>query len=405
MDFPFPVNNGGRLRTLNFLRALQDTAEITFLYLAHKPDPALVWDEKNFRCKVRILCVPQKLDVRKSFSERIRHLLRFVPWELQDHRAEEFSMELSRLIEEGGYDCVFVRYIKQAHFLLNILRTKKHFRLVIDLDDIEPIKLERALKYKVFSGWYEKYRVELNSFIFQIYHRIYLGYADRCIVCSRQDKEYVSKKNWARRIEIIPNALEFEKYAAVGDSPHNKTILFCGTLHYEPNVEGLVWFFQKVWPLLKERDPAVTLLIVGRKPCDRVQAMHDGKTVFVYPDVPDVLPFYQRSSLSIAPLWIAGGTRVKIIEAAACRRPVLATTIGAEGLDLKNGEHLLLADTPETFAEACLGLLNDRALAERIALNGYHRCREIYDLPPVLAEIRKAFELTEPVHSGSVLRP
>jgi glycosyltransferase involved in cell wall biosynthesis len=394
-DFPFPLNNGGRVRTVNFIKAFQEKAEITFLYLTSGGDQDLQWEDKNLRCTVKTMYVPFNSETRKNVFQRLGYLLRFVPWELQDDREERLVKELSRFIQDGGYDCVFVRYINQAHFLFNIPRKKKYFRLVIDLDDIEPIKLERALKYKTFSGWYEKYRMKLNNLIFQMYHRCYLRYADNCLVCSKQDKDYILKKKWTRRIDIIPNSLEFDKYAMAGHSPHNKTILFCGSLNYEPNVEGLIWFVQKVWPLLRKEDQNIKLLVVGRKPREKVQALHDGQSIFVYPDVPDVLPFYRESSMTIAPIWIAGGTRIKIIESAACRRPVVATMIGAEGLDLKDGEHLLIADTPESFAEACLRVLNDPALADNLVEKSYSRSRDIYDLPSVLSGVCKAVGLEE----------
>jgi glycosyltransferase involved in cell wall biosynthesis len=100
--------------------------------------------------------------------------------------------------------------------------------------------------------------------------------------------------------------------------------------------------------------------------------LHDGRSVFVYPNVPDVAPFVQSAILSVVPLRVGGGTRIKILESLALGTPVVSTTIGAEGLNVKHSEHLLLADGAEAFADAILSALWDPALRDRLARAGRH---------------------------------
>ena len=107
--------------------------------------------------------------------------------------------------------------------------------------------------------------------------------------------------------------------------------------------------------------------------------------------MPSVLPFYENSSLVIVPIRIAGGTRIKILEAFACRRPVISTTIGAEGLDLESNKHCIKEDDPEGFAQACVSLLNDFDTANILTEQGYQFVKEKYDTSIVVKSIRELF--------------
>jgi glycosyltransferase involved in cell wall biosynthesis len=113
-------------------------------------------------------------------------------------------------------------------------------------------------------------------------------------------------------------------------------------------------------------------------PPESIMALHDGRSVFVHPNVPAVEPFVQGAALSIVPLRIGGGTRLKILESLALGTPVVSTTVGAEGLDLQAGEHLLLADTAEAFADAVIHFLNEPAYRHQIAMAGQHQTRQLY---------------------------
>src|SRR4029077_11584916 len=123
---------------------------------------------------------------------------------------------------------------------------------------------------------------------------------------------------------------------------------------YEPNQDAIHYFCREILPLIRAQLSDVTLDIVGLMPPESILSLHDGRNVFVHPDVPSVVPFVQRAALSIVPLRVGGGTRLKILESLALGTPVVSTSVGSEGLDLRSGEHLLLADTPQAFADAVI---------------------------------------------------
>src|SRR5262249_35918041 len=149
------------------------------------------------------------------------------------------------------------------------------------------------------------------------------------------------------------------------------TILFFGAINYYPNTEGLLFFLDEVFPRIQEQYPAVRLLIVGQLPPPSIAA-RASEDVVVTGLVDDVRPYLERAAVVIAPLRIGGGTRLKIVEAMAMGKPVVATSLGAEGLDVVDGEDILLADTPEDFAGQVVRALGDAALARRLGEAARH---------------------------------
>jgi glycosyltransferase involved in cell wall biosynthesis len=146
-----------------------------------------------------------------------------------------------------------------------------------------------------------------------------------------------------------------------------------------PNIDGIDWFVRAVYPKVKQACPHVTLDVVGRRPTLAVQALsQDDPTINVYGSVPDVRPYMATADVFIVPLRIGSGTRLKIFEAMATRLAVVSTTVGAEGLAVEHGRHLLLADSPEDFAESIVSLLNEPAQKQSMGDEGYDLVTQNY---------------------------
>ena len=161
----------------------------------------------------------------------------------------------------------------------------------------------------------------------------------------------------------------------VGTPP---TILFQGSLHYGPNIDAVDWLIDDVAPYLWEYLPGAQIRLVGTT-TPRVETRHRPPAVVVAGRVPDMEPELARADIAVVPLRIGSGTRVKILESFAHRIPVVSTTIGADGLDVEDGVHLLLADRPEEFARACRRLIEDQALARRLVSAAEQRYLERYE--------------------------
>ena len=177
---------------------------------------------------------------------------------------------------------------------------------------------------------------------------------------------------------VVPNGVDLSRYAFRGGPPAEEMILFVGDLGWPPNAEGVRWFARKVWPLVLKRRPIAWVEILGRgAPADLLGL---GEANFVFAgEGDDTRPHWERAAVGIVPLLAGGGTRLKILEASACGVPVVSTTVGAEGLELRSGAEIGLHDEPEEFAAAVVKLLSDRETARRQGAAARARVEALYD--------------------------
>ncbi|MGQ9458358.1 MAG: glycosyltransferase, partial [Anaerolineae bacterium] len=155
-------------------------------------------------------------------------------------------------------------------------------------------------------------------------------------------------------------------------------LVFTGKMDFRPNVDGVLWFWQEVWPLVRAKAPEAHFYVVGQRPHPRLAPLVEDPSVTVTGFVPDVRPYIANAAVYVIPLRIGGGTRLKVLEAMAMGKAIVSTSLGCEGFPLRSGEHLLMADTPGAFAEAVLILLEDApkrkalgAVAQALAATQY----------------------------------
>ena len=218
------------------------------------------------------------------------------------------------------------------------------------------------------------------------------------IVCGPDDAAFLRAEVRADApIYVLANGCDAEFFSAAASPPQPAaapTLLFCGAMDYSPNVDGIQWYFNEVDPLVRAQLPERRILIVGRDPTPAVRALAAQPGVEVTGGVPDVRPYYQRAWGQIVPLRIGGGTRLKIVESLCLGCPVVSTTIGAQGLELANDQHLLLADEPRALAGAVLRLLGDRALRERLGAAGRAQVLAHYTWPALGGQLATFLEST-----------
>ena len=169
-------------------------------------------------------------------------------------------------------------------------------------------------------------------------------------------------------VELIPIGVDTEAIPAQPPAAGPPTLLFTGTMSYPPNAEGIVWFVQEVWPRVRDAVADARLEIVGRNPPEAVTALGAAPGVEVVGPVPSMAPWFARATVVVVPILTGAGIRVKIVEAMSARRAIVSTSTGWEGLaHVEPGRHLLVADSPDAFADAAIALLRDPAERERLA--------------------------------------
>ena len=195
---------------------------------------------------------------------------------------------------------------------------------------------------------------------------------------------------------LVPNGVDLERYASRPGGSPGERILFVGDLSWPPNAEAVRWFAREVWPRIARQRPAAHAEILGRSAPRDLARLASSRLTFAG-DRPDTRPHWAAAAVAVVPLLAGGGTRLKILEAAACGVPVVSTPIGAEGLALAPDAEIRLREDAGEFADAVAELLADPALARRQALAARARVETLYDWSRIGAEFARVLaEAGEP---------
>jgi glycosyltransferase involved in cell wall biosynthesis len=203
--------------------------------------------------------------------------------------------------------------------------------------------------------------------------------AKKIIAVSSADAQTMHSLYGASRVGCVPTGVDIEYFTPTGILTPAQDLVFLGAMDWRPNIDGLKWFVSRVLPLIRARRPDCSLAVVGRHPSAEVRGLaRADRRIHVTGTVDDVRPYLWRSAVSIVPLRIGGGTRLKIYEAMAAKIPVVSTSVGAEGLDIRDGENIAIADSPQDFAERCVALLDDSVARQRMAQNAWETVSTCY---------------------------
>ena len=177
---------------------------------------------------------------------------------------------------------------------------------------------------------------------------------------------------------VVPNGVDLERYPYRAAAPSEELVFFVGDLSWPPNADAVRWLRERIWPIVRRLRPSARAEILGRSPAPDLAALASEDFRFLG-EGGDTRPYWSRAAVAAVPLLAGGGTRLKILEAAACGVPVVSTRVGAEGLELLPETEIALRDDPERFAAAIAGLLADPAAARAQAAAARTRIEMLYD--------------------------
>jgi len=381
---PVPPVTGGTQRTYHLLKGVAGVGAVTFVTATPGGRPTPETDViRDLGCQVELF--PQeslawaRMQARSPLVRRISTASKYLHPVASASVGATASRVASALIADlcrrDSYDLVWVERLSAFPLVPELPG-----RVVFDFHDVEHVRLARKLRTTP-RGW--KSLGESLEYVKLRRYELARARAPREVaVCSAGEAALFPG---AGRVWIIPNGVSVSTdLPALMRSDHTEpTLLFVGTMSYPPNVDAAAFFCRDVLPLIRRQVPDVRVLLVGHEPPAEIRRFHDGTTVIVTGSVPSVQPYLAEASVAIVPLRFGGGTRIKILEALAHGRPVVSTTVGAEGLDLEDGKHLLLGDAPERFAEQCVRLLRDRELRRTLIHAGWTRVKRDYDWPSI----------------------
>ena len=370
--FPYPPDNGSKLRIFNLLRGLSREHEVTLLSFASRPAIAL---DRSGLAKIchDVQVVPWKPYQPDSLRARLG-FLNPKPRSVIDTFSPEMEARIGHCVAGGKVDAVIASQIDMAVYAPAFAQLPALFE-----------EVEVGVLYEQFTqapSLSDRMRYGLTW----AKHRRFLSrlvqHFEACTVVSEPERKLLQRvASDVERVELIPNCINLDDYAHIHANPEPNTLIFTGAFTYRANYEAMLWFLERVFPRIEEVVPEVRLAITG----DHANLpLPDAPNVTLTGFVDDVHSLIASSWISLAPIHEGGGTRLKILEAMALRTPVVSTSKGAEGLAVRDGHHLLLADTPETFARAVIHLLQEPASRIRLAQNAFQLVQEQYNWPIVL---------------------
>lgn len=401
---PAMGGNGLAMRAGMFLDALARVFDVSLLVVpvsVRKPDatiPAFVRD-RSIRAAVLPIAGREDPHFRlimclRDPAERQRALEAY-PVPLRCRFATPGLVREAHAAFSGEtFDVVHVMRLYLAPFAEPYLRQRTGRPLVtLDLDDVESHAHARLAALNADLGRIEaEQRERSEARRFATMERHYLSRFDRVFVCSPGDRLKLEQTCENVCSEIIPNAVVVPDPQPARSRDPRFDCLFVGALRYQPNADAVQYFCNRVLPELRGRlGRRVTIGIVGSDPPGEIRALVRFDGVTVTGTVPDVRPYYAQAASAVVPIRAGGGTRIKLLEAFALGVPVVATSIGCDGIEAADGEQLLVADDAAAFAAACHRVLADAELADRLVESAWCLARTRYSTTVVSEWIGRVF--------------
>lgn len=399
-----PLDKGGKLRTWHLMRHLAQNHDITYLSFC---DPAI---EPADRDGMRAVCsrletIPRAETPKGTLRfklEAAAHLVSPLPYAIGKYRSRRYRTVVRRLLARERFDLIVCDFLFPA---VNLPR-RLPCPAVIFTHNVEAEIWRRHARTK---------QSPLARALFGLQARRMLRYEARALsrfdlilAVSETDRDTLRALYGAAvsaPIHVVRTGVDTGYFHPMPDAPVAPAhLVFTGSMDWLPNEDGMLYFVREILPLIRRVEPAATLSIVGRAPTPAVRRLAQEAGVEVTGRVDDVRPHVARGGVYVVPLRIGGGTRIKIFEAMAMGRAVVSTTIGAEGLPVRDGHDIVLADDPPRFADAVVRLIRDvqaRASLETAA----RQTAEAHAWPVVARDLDTALRAAASVRPAAAVQP
>ena len=359
-DFLHPTTRGGHIRTLELLRRLHRRHEIHYIAFHDPNEPEGLKRAAEYSAKA--YPIDHQLVDKSSpafLGELITGLFSSMPVAVRRCRSADMRLQIEKLIQQERFDRVICDFLSPAPNIPELSEC------VLFQHNVEAVIWKRRTEHASDPVRHRYLKLQAER-MFR-YEGEVCRKVRKVIPVSETDAALMREWYGIESTEAVPTGVDADYFKVRGAVSPVADLVFVGALDWAPNIDGVDWFQREVLPLILRRRPDCSVAIVGRNPTSAIQelgARYPG--IQVTGTVPDVRPWLWGSKVSIVPLRVGGGTRLKIFEAMAAGVPVVSTTIGAEGLGARDGDTIRIADTPEDFAEACIALLDDPAERERL---------------------------------------
>ena len=356
-----PLDTGGKLRTYNILRQLDSGHELTYLsYYGGARDEQYERDIVDHLPGTLSMhtAAPDTTPVER-YLDYLRRLPSRAPYAVSKFTARQVRETVSDWIRQQKFDVAVCDFLSSALNFPDHLATPS----ALFQHNVETVLWKRKAEFEVKTVDRIVSKIEYAKMVRfepaqvrRFHHVIAVSEADRQAMSGMVDPSHIS---------VVPTGVDLSKYEYDPQvEPNCPLVVYTGSMDWEANIDGVEFFCREIWPVVLRKVPNARFRIVGRDPHPRVKKLASD-SVEVTGTVPSIVPHLREAAVFVVPLRIGGGTRIKIYEGMATGKATVATSVGAEGLDVQHGRDILLEDDPKAFAEAIVTLLKDPGMRRR----------------------------------------
>ena len=389
--WPVPPITGDRIRAFYLLRHLTQKHDVTLVSFYENFHE--IKQLKSSQLNVRIR--PVKFSGGISLYSRMAFgFISKMPLQAHYYSTHNMKRVIQQELKTGSYDIIFVHLLRMANYVMDWNSTPK----IIDLTDAISLSYERLLQ---FSGFYQNrsfhkiYSLEKARVL--NYEKKILKTFDNSLLISEIDRDYLQSHCQIDRVSVVKNGvnLNYFKYMPNGYDPDK--LVFHGNMNYLPNVDAALYFYQDIFPLIKQKWPKAKLFLVGARPKKQLQGLEKNPDVFVTGRLNDLRPQLRNAAVSICPLRAGAGLQNKVLESMAIGTPVVTTSVGSEGIGATPAKEIEVADTPEAFAEKVLSFMSNPGKRAGFSMRArqfveadYSWAKALAPLDDILAKFKQA---------------
>lgn len=386
---PFPPDSGGKVKTLTTLKALAKKHQIFLLsFVDKKEDRYKEVKLEKFCFGIKTLVQPVVFERHKAFQlqQAFFSLFSSKPYTVYKYFSSKMKEFFKKTIKKYSFDCLWIDYLAMAQYLPDDFIGKK----ILEEHNISSIYFERCLKIE--GNILKKIFLLIESLKWRKFEKIMIPKFDQILAISPKDRKIlrtISPKT--KTINTLPMGIDMGEFKLTDRlSLKEKNLLFIGALSWFPNRDGFFWFYKNVFPWVRGEVKNVKLYVVGASPSEEIKKI--GKkdpNVVITGYVKDIRSYLTKANVFIAPLRAGSGIRIKILHALAMGVPVVSTTIGAEGIGVRDGQNILLADTSLDFAKMVIRIFRDKNLRQKLKKEGRKLIKKQYSAKILMEKLNE----------------
>lgn len=381
---PYPLFSGGQIRTYNLLKNLADKHEITlFSFIREDQEKQYIPELEKYCRKVQVF------KRRPAWNWRNILTAGFSPFPFV-MIATYLSFKVRKAIAEE---------LKRTKY--GLIHAEPFYMMPnIPANEIPVLLVEQTIEYLVYKKYVDDFRLSLlkplmyyDVIKLRFWEEYFWKRASSLVAMSQEDKQIMAKAVVDKRIDVVANGVDIDFFTKTKvRSPSDPTILFVGNFKWLPNKDAAKFLTYKIWPKIKNKLKNARLWIVGKNPTVDILKLASEKDVQVQGNIEDIREAFGQASLLLAPIRNGRGTKYKVLEAMAAKLPVVCTHLAVEGLEVKSGRDIFVADTADELADLSIKILSHSGIGKQVAVSAFSVIKNKYDWRTIADNLDKIYQ-------------